>query len=405
MKYKIWSILLALILLLAAVVLLIDGNTTTSLPLNYWQQPAATSKPPPHGWSMLEQNLKPEACAQCHAEQFSAWKESMHAQAYSPGLIGQFPSLSHGDRNDCLNCHAPLTEQKYLNDFDMINSLALKLKQPDGFDHSADLEEVQLPLRHAGVTCAACHVRQWQRFGPPQRNKATVGQINTPAHGGFIATKAFEQSTFCASCHQFPQEYAINGKPMENTIEEWKQSRFAREGIQCQGCHMPDRRHEFKGIHDSTMVKKGLLIQSSRIPNGAELTITSTWIGHAFPTYVTPKVLIRAEVLDKNRNALQHREWEIIREVSYNNGWKEIRDTRLLQDESRQYVIDKLPHDAWQVHFIITIIPDHFYKGLYHSLLDQESLKGDARKLISQALKDADSNDYQLYSNIVTIGK
>lgn len=400
MKTKAWYMLLLAIGLPAIV-----AATTASLPADYWHQPSATSTAIPHDWSNLERELKPEACAQCHAEQFSAWKKSRHAQAFSPGLIGQFPGMSHNDRNDCLNCHAPLTEQKYRNSLETMNSLALKLKWPDGFDQKGNLEAVQMPLRHAGVTCAACHVREWQRFGPPQRSTGAVGRIKTPAHGGFTASKDFERSTLCASCHQFPQDYAINGKPLENTVEEWKQSKFSTQGIQCQGCHMPDRRHEFKGIHDLAMVKKGLNLNTSRLPDGAALTITSKWIGHAFPTYVTPKVIIRGEELDKLGKTRRSKEWEIIREVKYDDGWKELRDTRLLPGETRQYKIEKLQPDTFQVRFTIQVIPDHFYKSVYRSLLDDEEQNSDARNLISRALKEANINDYQLFSDIVEVSK
>ncbi|MDQ6965683.1 MAG: hypothetical protein Q9M23_02025, partial [Mariprofundaceae bacterium] len=343
-------------------------------------------------------------------EQFSAWQNSRHAQAFSPGLIGQFPGMSHTDRNDCLTCHAPLTEQKYKPEQNHINaqqsmqSLALKLKQPEGFDRNADTEAVALPLRHAGVTCAACHVREWQRFGPPQRGTDAVGHIDTPAHGGFTASPEFEQSNFCASCHQFPQSYAINGKPMENTLEEWKQSRFAAEGTQCQSCHMPDRKHEFKGIHDPAMVKKGLRFTTAARADSAALTIRSVWIGHAFPTYVTPKVIIRGEELDARGQVLNSREWEIIREVAYIDGWEELRDTRLLPGESRRFVMDHVLQTARQVRFTVKVIPDNFYKTVYRSFLDDENPDVNARKLMHLALKEADMNDYRLFSALVTIG-
>src|SRR2546426_5119071 len=42
---------------------------------------------------------------------------------------------------------------------------------------------------------------------------------------------AFLRSEFCQSCHQFTADgFALNGKLLENTYNEWKASRFAREG-------------------------------------------------------------------------------------------------------------------------------------------------------------------------------
>ncbi|MDX8406836.1 MAG: multiheme c-type cytochrome, partial [Mariprofundaceae bacterium] len=92
------------------------GNALTTdpgLPGTYWDSPRATTAVSPHDWSKLETNLHPEACAQCHRPQFDAWKNSLHAHAYSSGLVGQFPDMGHEGANNCLQCHAPLDEQLY----------------------------------------------------------------------------------------------------------------------------------------------------------------------------------------------------------------------------------------------------------------------------------------------------
>jgi len=366
------------------------------LPDAYWDQPQATQGKAPHDWSALESNLRPEACAQCHSEQFDVWKNSLHAHAYSPGMIGQFPAMGAQEGNSCLVCHAPLAEQQYRDENDMNQSLALKLTHPEGFDHQADLDSLALPLRHAGVSCAVCHVRGWQRFGPPPKKTGATGHQNTPAHGGFTATRAFEQSQFCASCHQFPQSMAINGKPLENTLTEWKQSDFSKKGMTCQKCHMPDRRHEFRGIHDPEMVRKGLTFKLAKRKNTAVFTMTSTWIGHAFPTYVTPKVVILASAMDANGKELRHWQWEIIREVGYDDGWKEMSDTRLMPGESRDYIAGPLPEKTSLVRYRVTVIPDYFYKGVYQGLL-ADNMTEIARIHISHAVVRADKDDYVLY--------
>ncbi|MFQ5582296.1 MAG: multiheme c-type cytochrome [Mariprofundaceae bacterium] len=362
----------------------------------YWEHPVATKDAPPKGWQALEANLHPKACAQCHEAQFEDWKDSLHAHAYSPGLIGQFPGMGHAAANDCLICHAPLKEQMYVGTTDMMDSLKQMLAHQEGFDRKAQVKDKPLPLRHAGVTCASCHVRGWRRFGPPPKESRALGQIKGSAHGGFTAMKEFEQSAFCASCHQFPQSMAINGKPLENTLEEWKQSRFEREGVQCQNCHMPERRHEFRGIHDPEMVRRGLDFKLKRSMDGGSLTITSRWIGHAFPTYVTPEVIIQAEALDRKGKQLRAWQWEIVREVAFTTGWTEIRDVRLMPGESRSYLAESVPEGSKVIRFQVRVIPDQFYKGIYQHLLAGE-LENDARALINRALAHADENDYTLY--------
>jgi Zn-finger protein len=374
----------------------VEESVNTSLPANYWDMPQATGK----AHIGLENNMRPEACAQCHQAQFNAWRDSKHAHAYSPGLVGQFPDAGHGAGNDCLVCHAPLAEQLYRNEGDMQATLSTLLKNSEGFSRDADLDskKAALPLRHAGVTCAVCHVRQGQRFGPPRRGSDVVGHLKGDAHGGFVATKDFEKSQFCASCHQFPQAYAINGKPLENTLFEWKKSRFAREGVQCQTCHMPDRKHAFKGIHDVGMVRSGLEFNLEKKAGLVAFTMTSVNIGHAFPTYVTPKIWVKAEALDVQGKVLQHWQWVIVREVAYDDEWKEMQDTRLMPGESRVFVADKLNKNTSSVRFYVDVVPDAFYKGVYKSLLSGD-LQPKARRLIKKSLSDANKNDYRLYEN------
>lgn len=377
----------------------------SDLPPRYWQQPAASKPNSHHQWSKLERDLRPEACAQCHNDQFQAWKKSLHAHAYSEGLIGQFPSLGgHKAGNNCLVCHAPLQEQRYQNDADLIDSLAIKIKQAEGVDTNANLQAARLPLRHSGVNCATCHVRGLQRFGPPRAGSKKTGHIRTDVHGGFTASKAFESSQFCASCHQFPESQAINGKPLENTLQEWKESRFSSEGTSCQSCHMPYRRHEFKGIHDEAMVRQGVDIQLSIAEGVAQLAIHSVAVGHAFPTYVTPKVVVTATALDAKGKKIHDWQWEIIREVRYNRGWKEVRDTRIMPDETRIYQADQVSSATRSVRFFVRVIPDSFYRGVYEELLNEKQ-KPQAEQLLQTALARTHESEFTLFDETIKLPK
>jgi len=371
---------------------------------SYWDTPIATVKQN-HDWSALEKNMRPEACAQCHESQFNDWKQSLHAKAYSPGMVGQFADMGHEAGSDCLRCHAPLEQQLFDSDAQVLTSLKTLRQFPQGVSLGADLDsnEAKLPLRHSGVSCAVCHVRHGKRFGPPRKGSQQEGLVVGETHGGFVASKKFEQSTFCAECHQFPQSYAINGKPLENTVREWQQSRFSEEGKHCQSCHMPDRKHQFKGIHDKAFTRAGLditvFVNQDDMPT---LQMTSQRIGHAFPTYVTPKVTVQAKALDKLGKVLQTWQWDIVREVYFDDGWQEKRDTRLMPDETRIFAIHELNYQAVQVLFEVQVVPDQFYKGVYQSLL-LDSLEDDAQALIQRALQDAKHNDYLLYSARIKI--
>src|SRR5207245_2757406 len=151
----------------------------------------------------------------------------------------------------------------------------------------------------APTSCGTCHPTQFTDWKTTRHARA-LGP-------GVAGSRAFVRSEFCASCHQFGSSgLTLNGKPLENTYEEWRASPAAREGRQCQDCHMPDRRHLWRGIHDPDMVKSGIRISFTtdrpRYRPGAEvratLSIARTNLGHFFPTYVTPMVVVRAVLTD-----------------------------------------------------------------------------------------------------------
>lgn len=382
--------------------MLVAASIDPGLPLNFWDKPQASSDEFRHDWSELEQSLQPQACAQCHSEQFDSWKQSLHAHAYSPGLIGQFPGMGHMEANNCLECHAPLTEQLYKDSGEMNRSLSLSLNHLPNFDKDIDIEQNKLPLAHSGVSCAVCHVRGLKRFGPPARGADATGIIKGEVHGGFTATSAFEDAQFCASCHQFPQSIAINGKPLENTLTEWKESRFSKDGVTCQTCHMPERRHEFRGIHDPEMVRKGVGFELNQKDGDVVLVMTSKWIGHAFPTYVTPQVIVEAEALDEGGQSLRRWQWEIVREIHYDNGWQEKRDTRLMPGESRAFRVSEMPARTRSVRYRVRVQPDYFYKGVYKNLL-AEKLDLQAKEHIQKAARLAEANDFILFEEDVKL--
>ena len=74
----------------------------------------------------------------------------------------------------------------------------------------------------------------------------------------YSARHSSSRAEFCSSCHQFDAALAVNGKPLENTVAEWQASPQASQGVTCQTCHMPDRQHLWRGIHDPAMVASGL---------------------------------------------------------------------------------------------------------------------------------------------------
>ena len=344
----------------------------------HWRLPIPPQGTPPGRFSPLEASLQPESCGACHPAQFADWQTSLHARSMGPGFKGQLVEMIENDPASalhCYTCHAPLTEQQE--------------KVEDGKGGHAANRAFDARLQGRGLACAACHVREHQRFGPPKRDGSLASELPREKlpHNGVTRTPAFLRAEFCKDCHQFPPDgYALNGKLLENTYNEWKASPSGRAGVQCQECHMPDRRHLWRGIHDPEIVRSGVTVtlaaDKERYRPGeavnATLTITNSKVGHYFPTYVTPRVVARAELRDAQGRPLpgSREERTVGRQVSLDLS-RELADTRIAPGKS--FVLRyrrPLNQPGLRLKVTVTVYPDHFYTGFFESLLAQGAGKG-----------------------------
>ncbi len=362
---------------------------------------------PPANYSSLEASLFPESCGQCHPQQFKDWQKSLHSQAMGPGVLGQLIIMEEEDPETaraCWACHTPLAEQQSV----------LKIEGENNFQKNIHYNE---ELQKKGLICAACHVRKHQRFGPPPKVKKEKSDENSSdlPHNGFSAETAFTKSIFCKKCHQFNNNgYALNGKLLENTYNEWIQSEYANKGIQCQGCHMPDRQHLWRGIHDKQMVKNALRIsiseQQQKLKSGEELKISikfeNTGAGHHFPTYLTPRILVKGYMQDDAQQIIVSSllEASIGREVPLDLS-REIYDTRIPANDflviDYQQIIDEYSHN---LKIEVIVQPDYFYEKFYRSMLDNNSA-GKGKQLIEEALTKASSSEYMLFEQTIPINR
>jgi Cytochrome c554 and c-prime len=368
----------------------------------HWSQPLAPQGAPPARFSPLEASLHPESCGTCHPAQLADWRESVHAAASGPGVAGQLVEMRENDPSSayaCLACHAPLAEQAPLI------AAGRELKPNPDYDAA---------FADKGVPCAGCHVRGHERFGPPRRDgslAATAPRESLP-HNGVTRTPAFLKAEFCRNCHQFtPDGFALNGKLLQATYDEWKASGFARQGVQCQDCHMPDRRHRWRGIHDADMVRSGLTITASagaaRYRPGeialVALRVTSTRVGHAFPTYVTPRVVLSAELVDGAGQVVagSRREQVIGREVALDLS-REISDTRLAPGKSSTLTYRvKVEAAGMRARVAVIVEPDAFYVAFFETLLRQGAGRGEAQ--IRQALEAARRSPFSVFEREIPL--
>ncbi len=363
---------------------------------SYWDRPIPLQGAPPDSFAPLEASLHPSDCGTCHPAQYADWRTSIHAHSYSPGLSGQLVNWEESHYStvrSCLACHAPLSEQS--------------AQVPDTSGRLVGNPFFVRDLQGEGLVCAACHVRGWRRYGPPRRDGSLDPSPVGAPHSGVTRTPFFEDSRFCAGCHQFAQP-APNGKSLQNTVVEWGRSRYAEEGVICQTCHMPDRRHLWRGIQDSAMVADGVTIEWVRsMPGGSAtlgLRVTNTGTGHRFPTYVTPKVRVEIALLNAGRQAIQGTTVDglIGREVSAESGaWVEHWDTRLAPDSSLTVRVSPAS-EARFARGRVTVFPDGFYNALFSKML-AGSLTDTSRALITAAHRRTLESVYSIFDSIVAL--
>ncbi|MCO6411300.1 MAG: hypothetical protein J5I92_01020 [Thiogranum sp.] len=363
----------------------------------HWEKPLPAQGMPPAHFNKDEASLAPAACAECHAEQHRDWDTSLHSRTMGNGILWQARALSPSAVAGCLNCHAPLAEQKAL--------LARALNWPDA-PATEPPDYVPPDLHRQGLVCAACHVRAHKRYGPPARPGKLPGDAPGLPHDGYQEAVAFSDSRFCATCHQFPEDgTSLNGKLLENTLNEWRASRHAAEGRACQTCHMPGRRHLWRGIHDADMVRQALTTELSvaqaannRLQVRAE--IRNSGAGHYFPTYLVPKVWLRLVAVDAaGDQRIQLAEAVVSRETDV---WlsEERSDTRIAPDAVR--VLEAgLPAPAepgWQLELHVDVAPREHYERMFAAVLRDNGAQLDAvtRGMLEAALAEARASRYTL---------
>ena len=373
----------------------------------HWQAPIPPQGKPPARFSPLEASLDPESCAACHRLQYDDWKGSLHSKSMGPGVRGQTLELIRDDPATallCYSCHAPLAEQQE------------KIHGKGGTRSRFSRNPTFLALlQPKGLTCAGCHVRKHEHYGPPKRDGSLE---NSPSaspvpHGGAIRTPAFERAEFCKGCHQFePDGYALNGKLLENTYNEWKEGPYGQTGNSCQSCHMPDRRHLWRGIHDPEMVRAGvtvrLTLDRERYQVGdrvqAVITLTNSGVGHYLPTYVTPKVLVRFELMDGKGRSLKDsvQEERIGREVTLDLS-QEVFDTRIPPGNTYSVsYVRSISQSGLRLKASIVVSPDDFYIRFFEAIIPKAKTRK-ATALLREALGAARKSTFMLFEKEVVL--
>ncbi len=305
-----------------------------------WWPPGPQGEPP----TGAVYDLHAAKCATCHPKQHAAWRRSRHGHAMGPGVTGQYLGAKESFIRECDGCHAPLIEQR-----------------------------AQTPLRGEGVTCAACHLRQFRKHGPPK-----PGGARLPAHGlAATPVERFARSDFCMPCHNLPLTVAVNGRPLLDTWREWAASPYLVAGVQCQHCHQPDGDHSFAGAHDLNMARRAIRLEvgPTQLDEGhlsVDVSVHNIGAGHHFPTTATPKAVLAVRQLRDGEPVLETlREWPIARSVAFSKGgWRELADTRIpAHGTLRRTYRAPRALGATEIQVSVRLLPDAFYTGFFEAHL------------------------------------
>lgn len=239
----------------------------------------------------LEPVSSAELCGSCHRAIHEAWKESAHAVAMESRLFqdafeeAQRDFGASGGRV-CLGCHAPLAL--------LTGDLTLQTK-----------------VSWEGVTCDYCHsMRSVSTDGENPKPTLTLSSVksgplkdaSSGAHGT-VFSEVHTSSLVCAPCHQYRN---VLGFDVLTTYREWWDSRYYKENVQCQSCHMGsvagdvvDPRvkrsedakvnlHAMPGSHSLTQLNKAvrtrLITSRSRDRLEVSVELVNVSGGHYVPT-------------------------------------------------------------------------------------------------------------------------
>ena len=309
-------------------------------------------------------DLGARKCAVCHPTQHAAWRTSRHGRAMGPGVTGQLHGAKPAFVRECDGCHAPLAEQR-----------------------------PQTPLRDEGVTCAACHLRQFRKHGPPKPKSGRLA-----AHALVAApVERFARSDFCLPCHNLPLTVAVKGRPLLDTWREWAASPYLVAGVQCQHCHQPDGDHGFRGAHDLEMARSAIRLEvgapiESKGVVSLDIVIHNSGAGHHFPTTATPKAVLAVRQLRGDQPVFATvREWPIARAVEFGKGgWRELADTRIPAGGAlrRRYQVRRA-EGVTALQLSVRLMPDAFYSGFFESRLSAGGLGAEVREAYEAALTES----------------
>jgi hypothetical protein len=272
-----------------------------------------------------------DTCRKCHIDIFKYWKGSMHFLSFQdPIFITAYKQAlfdTDGKAKEfCLRCHAPIADST--RDFGVKNEISKEGVSCD-FCHSVsgiNLEDSDRPYRVIpGKT----------KFGPLKNTKSPVHNTKP--------SDIFTKSEFCAGCHELTGN---NGVSIISTYSEWKEGPYAKEGVQCQNCHMPYNKgyivdqslkktvarinlHDVSGGHSLKFLKDVAKVEIIAIEKNSEeisirVRVINAKSGHKIPTGTPTRELVLEVMLKDKKGHVISESSKVIKKVLIDEQGKEL---------------------------------------------------------------------------------
>jgi len=261
---------------------------------------------PHYRWIDATDTKDARACRKCHEKLTKQWLESAHgSSAQNEAFKTIFDTLYRADfkhsKGNCASCHQPMGADKSI-----------------GCDFCHKIYRVTPKKNLTGILA----VELRRPFG---EKNIVFGSLKDAYTREDSYSPLYQSSQYCASCHSghFWDEEVYS------EYSEWQRSRYSKNGVTCQKCHMPSdmkerfivpkehgglereagafHSHLFKASKDRDFLKAALDVNVS-LQRGetfdVSVTLENIGAGHEYPTG-TPlhHLLLTLEPKDCNGNA------------------------------------------------------------------------------------------------------
>lgn len=196
-----------------------------------------------------------QQCKSCHAEVFAEWQGTHHQIAYTNPEVRQLSDNFR--REECMPCHLP---------------------RPIAETGFGERTLARRTTFDEGVNCLSCHLA---KDGSIMASRDVPSAPCQPKRN-----EQYLSVTLCETCHN--QHF---------TTDQWRQSDFAKQGTDCNSCHMPEverklaggktkkgKSHLWLASHDLPTLKSAGVFSASRDGKELVLSLLNKRAGHNFPT-------------------------------------------------------------------------------------------------------------------------